>query len=134
MIAMCFSFRKSGNHIVGIHYPDRSDFEDICIEGTVNNNTVTGFALESVDGRPVSEHMPKSEGATLVNWQDGRDNKGYLKVAKKRVVQKTPNEFTTGWVRFDRAVLKLENFHRWKYIGKVPTACSIKAIKNLDTK
>lgn len=128
MFAMCFSFRKTGKRIVGLYYPDRSDFEEICLEGTVNGNTVNGFALESVEGQPLSEHLPTSGGKTLVNW----DQLGHLKVAGKKVVVNTPNEFVTGWVRFDSAVLNLNGFSRWNSTNdRVPNRCTIDEINNV---
>ena len=122
MQAMCFAFRKTESRIVGNYYPDRSSFADICIEGTSDGNTVSGFAVESVEGVSPAEHLRASQGNTLVNWSE----KGHLKVAKKRVILETSNTHpTTGWVRFGNAVLSLNGFSPWSYTPRVPNRCTV---------
>lgn len=108
----CFSFKKSGNYVVGLHWPDRSDFDDLCIEGRVKGNTVTGFGV----------YYHGSEWARGQDWS-GRG----LRVRNMRVIQRaeTPDQ-SNEIVRFDSLLLNLAGFHYYPDMisdASVPQGC-----------
>jgi hypothetical protein len=119
--AMCFEFKKLGNRIFGIYYPDRSDFDEICIEGTVKQNIITGWALEFVE-QPLASYLSNAKGKTMVNW----DKQGYLKVSKRKIVKHlTPsdNSPTLGVIKFDKVQLNLSRFYLHPTINTNISSC-----------
>jgi hypothetical protein len=130
MFGMCFTFRKTGKSIVGIYYPDRSDFEDICVEGRINGNIVNGFARETIELKEQANAIPESESTTLVNWNQQR-GRNHLKVARKRVSFDSGNQGANiaGYLHFETAVLDLNLFSSWNSTpddfpdGYIPNNC-----------
>ena len=108
---MCFLFRKIGNRVTGNFFAPNSDL-GICITGKVNNNIISGEALESTlpDNEPLQLDS-ESQGSKLVNW----DNNGYLKIAEGSV-KNTPftigdgNIDYTALINYRNALLDLNGF------------------------
>lgn len=108
----CFTFQKSGNYVIGSHWPDRSDFEDLCIEGQVKGNTVTGFGV----------YYHGSQAARRENWL----SRG-LRVRNMRVIRRAETiDESNEVVRFDSLLLNLAGFYYYPELisnNSVPQRC-----------
>jgi hypothetical protein len=105
-----FTFTKVDDNVVGIY---RSGPLHLCIEGKINNNTISGWGLESSHGpsREPAQTDPRFRTATLANWDQ------YLKAGSQRVFNlRFDNYGRTGstrfqaWWRYDSALLNLNDF------------------------
>lgn len=97
-----FTFRKQGNDITGVL--GYVDGEAICVEGRVNGNTVSGFAVQTLDGATVI-----SEGETFAPFGPA----GYLQV--RRGFEVSPDV-----VQYNSALLNLNELNRINAGTRVP--------------
>lgn len=103
----CFVFRKTGNRIVGNYFDSSTSGEDnVCVTGTLSNNSVTGEGLQSSQGLP--NGMSNFSGSRLTNWEKS----GYLKVAQAKLLR-TYEQTGYSEIHYRRAVLNLSNFSRY---------------------
>lgn len=100
----CYWFRKQGNQFTGYYgRPHSSDFID-CVKGTIQDEKIVGNALTmNWDGAP----WPIMEKGKAYTWEDLTLESGkieYQKQHKAGLVQV---------IKFDQAVLSLNNFYRY---------------------
>ncbi|MGC1309829.1 MAG: hypothetical protein WA885_21600 [Phormidesmis sp.] len=91
---VAFTFRKQGNNITGI-FADIG-LDAICVQGQVNENTVTGISIRTSPGAP-----PLSEGETFRNF--GRSDR--LKVRRGRLLPSNA-------ILYNSTLLNLEGLNR----------------------
>jgi hypothetical protein len=113
---VCFRFRKQGEEIVGEYYYPYEGSQ-ICLNGEVNRNTVTGQAVEKMKTTP---DLPKGRH----NWRQ----EGFLQVGRPNL-QATWSEAT--YVRYRSAILNLNQFYQFN-AGTVlpPQNCAISLQEN----
>ncbi|MBW4460664.1 MAG: hypothetical protein KME47_10560 [Nodosilinea sp. WJT8-NPBG4] len=97
-----FTFNKRGSAITGVF--GNVDGEAICVQGQVNGNTVSGFAVQNLQGARVS-----SAGETFQSFGPS----GYLQVRRGRQV--SPNI-----VRYGSASLNLNSLNRINAGSRIP--------------
>jgi len=113
---VCFRFRKQGEEIVGEYYYPYEGSQ-VCLNGEVNRNTVTGQAVEKMKTTP---DLPQERH----NWRQ----EGFLQVGRPKL-QATWNEAT--YVRYRSAILNLNQFYQFN-AGTVlpPQNCAINIPEN----
>ena len=97
-----FTFSKRGSAITGVF--SNVDGEAICVQGQVSGNTVSGFAVQNLQGARVL-----STGETFQSFGPS----GYLQVRRSR--QASPSV-----VRYGSALLNLNNLNRINAGSRVP--------------
>ncbi|PSN17722.1 hypothetical protein C7271_16260 [filamentous cyanobacterium CCP5] len=97
-----FTFRKMGNDITGIL--GYVDGKAICLDGRVNGNTVSGLAVQTLDGATVI-----SDGETFAPFGPA----GYLQVRRGF-------EVSPGMVQYNSALLNLTGLNRINAGTRVP--------------
>lgn len=108
--ALCFSFSKTGNRIVGYYYIQNMKYTDFCIDGEVNNNTVSGQAFYS--HRFPEEVVSIASGYQNSQLQDvtafvaGESDR--LKVARARAI------LEQNTIHFRSALLNLNGLSNYK--------------------
>ena len=113
----CFSFRKSAGRVVGTYYDTKTMGEEgVCMSGNLSNRTVRGEAIEFIGSVGRQSTPPNSSGNRLVNW----DDRGYLKVARAKVVRRYESPLSYRSVRYRSALLNLNNFYRHNAGTKLP--------------
>ena len=99
-----FLFRKSGNNVIGIF--GEIDQESLCIQGQVNENTVTGISVQSLKGTTV-----RSAGEDFVAF----GNTGNLRV--RRGIQ-----IDNDTVRYSSTILDLSSLSRINAGSRLPVS------------
>jgi hypothetical protein len=123
---VCFRFRKVEKRVVGNFYEPYTE-NGVCIDGTVNSNTVTGKGLEHlIELQEPIENTNKFEHQyNLVNW----DESGYLKVgivSAKNAGYSDAVDYTA-WIYYGRAFLNLDGFYQYNAGTTIPPqACEAK--------
>ncbi|MBD1916228.1 MULTISPECIES: hypothetical protein [Cyanophyceae] len=97
-----FTFSKRGSAITGVF--GYVDGEAICIQGQVSGNTVSGFAVQNLQGAKVL-----STGETFQSFGPS----GYLQVRRGR-------QASSSVVRYGSALLNLNNLNRINAGSRVP--------------
>jgi hypothetical protein len=122
-----FEFRKTNSRIVG--YFMMAD-DDICIEGKVNNNTVTGFALERSSRTYTKSQasMPRFKGANLQEWIPGLP---VLRVARQKAInipiKSADTQLYSVWWQYNSASLNLNDYRaeQTSSSAKIPQSCQV---------
>lgn len=104
---VCFRFRKQGDEIVGdYYYPYEGS--SLCVSGRVNNNTVTGQAIERLTtSRPAPENLPEDD---FTDWRQ----EGFLKV---RYAERLASPER---IRYRSLLLDLNGFYQYNAGPVVP--------------
>ena len=97
-----FLFRKSGDNIVGVF--GEIDQEALCIQGQVNENTVTGISVQNLQGATV-----RSAGEDFVAF----GNTDNLRVRRGRQID-------SNTVRYSSTILDLSDLSRINAGSKLP--------------
>ncbi|MBE9076076.1 hypothetical protein IQ241_02000 [Romeria aff. gracilis LEGE 07310] len=107
MRGLCFLFRKQGDEIVGdYYYPYEGS--SLCVSGRVNNNTVTGQAIERLTtSRPAPENLPEDD---FTDWRQ----EGFLKV---RYAERLASPER---IRYRSLLLDLNGFYQYNAGPVVP--------------
>lgn len=106
---VCFYFSKASNNLIGTYGYPHSDNLIACVSGTVNENIMTGEALD-VSGYSIDwSVVPPPE--EVISW----DENGFLTISGARLLDSYTDEFGNdiSWIKFDRAVLDLNGFYRY---------------------
>jgi hypothetical protein len=123
----CFIFRKNQNHIVGLYtlwLP--SDYARICINGTVENNKITGSGYEIIEGysKPITTHdIAKLTERMLADkgiWDNSEIEGGNnlkVNILNLYSTEKYPNGQHYAWIRYQDLQLNLNGFER-RNLGK----------------
>ena len=117
----CYLFRKTGSRLTGVLFdPSTYGEVQICVTGNLNENTLTGEALQTFYflDTPLSVE-PRYRGSIPAPW----DNNDFLKIANGIVVEHKQNE--TGiktTIRYRTAELNLDNFHHYNAGQFLPPA------------
>jgi len=113
---MCFRFRKTSDRVVGLYYVPYSEWS-VCLSGKINNNTVSGKALQYKSGLPEAPRInPKYQGSKL----ETLDRDGYLKVSGQTLVRSASTENGyDAWFHYQTARLDVKDFHRYS-AGSTP--------------
>lgn len=110
----CFRFRKDAKTIIGTYYFPNTG-ESICFRGQVNNNTLSGQAIERFS---IGELPPENfSQAQLSNWRA----KGFLKVGNGLYVDRLNQRDA---FLYRSALLNLNNFYQYN-AGRIsaPVTC-----------
>ncbi len=99
----CFRFNKQSDRVIGTYYYPNTG-ESICFRGRVNSNTLSGQAIERLQG-DIATSVEFSRGA-LTNWQE----KGFLKVGQGIYVDDLNRRDA---IRYRSALLNLNNFYQY---------------------
>lgn len=119
---VCFWFRKEGNLITGSFGYPNSDVFVPCVTGIINDNFMTGEALDiSWLGNGWIE-IPQETG--------GWDEDGHLKLGQGKIVLTDQNQWgRVDWIHFAFASLDLKGFYRYREENakefQAPKSCSV---------
>lgn len=113
---VCFRFRKAGNDVVGeYYYPYKGS--SLCVNGEVNQNTITGQGVEPLGANPaIPMNLPTTDA--LSDWEQ----EGFLQVGRAQLVlhNESPER-----VRYRSLLMNLNDFYQFN-AGTVlpPQRCS----------
>jgi hypothetical protein len=108
-----FEFRKVGNQITGRYFaPPLS----MCIEGTIDGNTIVGRGYQRFDGfirnrQQLNSSLIIFNGSTLRSW-DSSTSGFTLKVAEEIILYRPVNNMFQAWSKYRTVNLKLDGYQR----------------------
>jgi len=123
---VCFWFRKESNRVIGYYGYPHTDQAVACISGDVNENFVTGGALDVSWPGYYWTRIPQSP----VKW----DDEGRLTLSQGSIIHSSEDRLgRTDWIHFRSASLDLNGFYRYSddkvsQMNPPPKSCSIEAI------
>jgi len=125
-----FEFRKVGNQIIGIYITGPSS---MCIEGTIDGNTIVGKGYYRFDGfirkrRQINTSLVRFKDSTLRSW-DGSTSGFTLKVSKEVILYLPINDMFQAWSKYRTVNLMLDGYQRQNKFYRslpLPRKCELK--------
>ena len=125
-----FEFRKVGNQITGIYVTGPSS---MCIEGTIEGNTIVGRGYQRFDGfirkrQQLNSSLVQFKGSTLRSW-DSSTSGFTLKVSKEVILYRPVNNMFQAWSKYRTVNLKLDGYQRQGKLQRVsplPKKCELR--------
>lgn len=115
--ALTFTFRKQGDNITGVFAQGFN--REICVQGKVNNNTVTGISVHRVSGaRPISLGESFENFFSLSDRLKVRRGRQIAINDAPRIVDGRPSPIDV--VRYDSTILNLEGLSRINAGSRLP--------------
>jgi len=135
-----FKFRKVGNQITGIYVTAPLS---MCIEGTINGNTIVGKGYQNFDGfirkrdlntSTLFNGLVRFKDSTLRSW-DGSTSAFTLKVSKEVILYLPANDMFQAydmfqaWSKYRTVVLNLDGYQRqnkFQRSSPLPKKCELR--------